>query len=84
MMTVIYIIPVKYNGIETELCMAYSFDEDEYTIAGVYSYSQNEESSRLLDLKEGDEIIPIFMCSKITDGEYLFRFDIADVFGEHY
>lgn len=109
----IYIIPVKYNGIETELCMVYSFDDDEYTIAGVYSYSQNEESSRLLDLKEGDEIIPIFMCSKITDGEdeetytyeggtieykeginieevslfdgeYLFRFDITDVFGEHY
>ena len=22
--------------------------------------------------------------TKITDGEYLFRFDIADVFGEHY
>lgn len=106
----IYLVPVKYNGKETELCITYSFEDEEYYIAGVYSNSINDESSRLMDLEEGDEIIPIFYGNSFTDdedfsfeggtikysedlvvedielfdGEYIFRFDLTDVFGKHY
>lgn len=106
----IYLVPVKYNGEETELCITYSFEDEEYYIVGVYSNSVNDESSRLMDLEEGDEIIPIFYGSSFTDdgdfsfeggtikysedlvvedielfdGEYIFRFDLTDVFGKHY
>lgn len=109
----LYSIPILLNGEETNLRVAYLWEEACYQLIGVCDSLDSETGMASRDIRElcsGDIVSPIFECSTIdtletsrcfldeividgkpvieeialVDGEYLYEFELRDVFGNSY
>ena len=65
----IYTSPIKLNGAETNLRIKYDFASSQAEIVGVWDgISESGEAARdTIQLKEGDEIIPLYYVASVED-----------------
>ena len=83
----LYSIPIKLNGVECSLQVAYVYDAEEYFILGARRGLDNAgmSSRELIKLKAGDEITTIHYGMTISDNDEDFMAVEVDTFtiGEH-